>query len=131
MSSRVSRAKQFLPFDSLKGFNEALSEKRIEKEEKRELCDEVLMELNNIYNGIGFANKGSYMNTQQYLYRDNDNADQYFITNNWDFSKYLFGASSNLNGQTPLFSLVVYLVYTLLLLFLTINRFTRKDVYNE
>ena len=56
---------------------------------------------------------------------------KYFITNNWDFSKYLFGASSNLNGQTPLFSLVVYLVYTLLLLFLTINRFTRKDVYNE
>ena len=50
MSSRVSRAKQFLPFDSLKGFNEALSEKRIEKEEKRELCDEVLMELNNIFN---------------------------------------------------------------------------------
>lgn len=56
---------------------------------------------------------------------------KYFITNNWDFSKYLFGASSNLSGQTPLFSLVVYLVYTLLLLYLTINRFTRKDVYNE
>ena len=56
---------------------------------------------------------------------------RYFITNNWDFSKYLFGASSNLSGQTPLFSLLVYLVYTLLLLYLTINRFTRKDVYNE
>ena len=48
------------------------------------------MELNNIYNGIGFANKGSYMNTQQYLYRDNDNADQYFITNNY-YYKYLNG----------------------------------------
>ena len=56
---------------------------------------------------------------------------KYFITNNWDFSKYLFGASSNLSGQTLLFSLIVYLVYTLLLLFLTINRFIRKDVYNE
>ena len=50
----------------------------------------VFMELNNIYNGIGFANKGSYMNTQQYLYRDNDNADQYFITNNY-YYKYLNG----------------------------------------
>ncbi len=63
MSSRVSRAKQFLPFDSLKGFNEALSEKRIEKEEKRELCDEVLMELNNIFNKIEV---GSYVKIKHY-----------------------------------------------------------------
>lgn len=63
MSSRVSRAKQFLPFDSLKGFNEVLSEKRIEKEEKRELCDEVLMELNNIFNKIEV---GSYVKIKHY-----------------------------------------------------------------
>lgn len=63
MSSRVSRAKQFLPFDSLKGFNEALNEKRIEKEEKRELCDEVLMELNNIFNKIEV---GSYVKIKHY-----------------------------------------------------------------
>lgn len=50
----------------------------------------VFMELNNIYNGIGFANKDSYMNTQQYLYQDSDNADKYFITNNY-YYKYLNG----------------------------------------
>ena len=50
----------------------------------------VFMELNNIYNGIGFADKGSYMNTQQYLYQDNDNADKYFITNNY-YYKYING----------------------------------------
>lgn len=52
MVSRISRAKQFLPFDSLKGFNEALNEKRIEYEEKKELCDEMLIELNDIFNKI-------------------------------------------------------------------------------
>ncbi len=50
----------------------------------------VFMELNNIYNGIGFADKGSYMNTQQYLYQDSDNADRYFITNNY-YYKYING----------------------------------------
>ena len=50
----------------------------------------VFMELNNIYNGIGFADKGSYMNTQQYLYQDSDNADKYFITNNY-YYKYING----------------------------------------
>ena len=34
MVSRVDRAKQFLPFDALKGLQEALREKEIEYEEK-------------------------------------------------------------------------------------------------
>ena len=35
----VSRAKQFLPFDALKGLQEALREKEIEHEEKIELSE--------------------------------------------------------------------------------------------
>lgn len=50
----------------------------------------VFMELNNIYSGIGFADKNSYTDTQQYLYQDSDNADKYFITNNY-YYKYLNG----------------------------------------
>jgi hypothetical protein len=61
--SRVSRAKQFLPFDSLKGFNEALNEKRVEYEEKKELCDEMLIELNNTFNKIEI---GSYVKIKHY-----------------------------------------------------------------
>ena len=52
MINRISRAKQFLPFDSLNCFNEALDEKRIEYEEKKELCDEMLTEFKNIFNKI-------------------------------------------------------------------------------
>lgn len=50
----------------------------------------VFMELNNIYSGIGFAAKNSFIDTQQYLYQDSDNADKYFITNNY-YYKYLNG----------------------------------------
>ena len=46
----VSRAKQFLPFDALKGLQEALREKEVEHEEKIELSEETLSELNNSFN---------------------------------------------------------------------------------
>ena len=52
MRSSVSRAKQFLPFDALKGFSEALREKEIEYEEKRDLSEESLIELNDKFNQI-------------------------------------------------------------------------------
>ena len=48
----VSRAKQFLPFDALKGLQEALREKEQEQEEKIELSEESLLKLNNSYNKI-------------------------------------------------------------------------------
>ena len=50
--NRVSRAKQFLPFDALAGFQEALREKEIEKEDRKDLaedkCAELEQELNKI-----------------------------------------------------------------------------------
>ena len=53
----VSRAKQFLPFDALKGLQEALREKEIEHEEKIELSEEILAELNNDFNKIEIGSK--------------------------------------------------------------------------
>ena len=53
----VSRAKQFLPFDALKGLQEALREKEIEHEEKIELSEETLAELNNNFNKIEIGSK--------------------------------------------------------------------------
>ena len=63
MDRKVARAKQFLPFDALKGLQEALREKEIEYEEKRELSEETLTELNNIFNKI---EKGSYVKIKYY-----------------------------------------------------------------
>ena len=63
--NRIARAKQFLPFDALKGLQEALreKEKEIEYEEKKELSEETLAELNNIFNQI---EKGSYVKIRYY-----------------------------------------------------------------
>lgn len=63
MRSSVSRAKQFLPFDALKGFSEALREKEIEYEEKRDLSEESLIELNDKFNQI---EKGDYIKIKYY-----------------------------------------------------------------
>ena len=62
----VSRAKQFLPFDALKGLQEALREKEQEQEEKIELSEETLTELNDSFNQI---EKGSYVKIKYYKNR--------------------------------------------------------------
>ena len=43
--SRENRARQFLPFDALKGLQEALREKEIELDERKELSEESIEEL--------------------------------------------------------------------------------------
>lgn len=50
MLSREDRAKQFLPFDALKGFKEALMEKEIEYVEKVELSEEQIEEISDKLN---------------------------------------------------------------------------------
>lgn len=45
MVSRSDRARQFLPFDALKGLQEALREKEIELEERKDLSEEIMQEL--------------------------------------------------------------------------------------
>ena len=63
VGNRIARAKQFLPFDALKGLQEALREKEIEYEEKKELSEETLAELNNVFNKI---EKGSFVKIRYY-----------------------------------------------------------------
>ena len=69
MGSRVDRAKQFLPFDALKGLQEALREKEIEYEEKIELSEESLTELESKFNKIekGSNVKIRYYKNRQYI----------------------------------------------------------------
>lgn len=52
MANRVARAKQFLPFDALKGLQEALREKEVEYEEKKDLSEDTLNNLNDKFNQI-------------------------------------------------------------------------------
>ena len=52
MHNKSDRAKQFLPFDALKGFREALEEAEIEQEEKRDLSEDFYNELEKEFNKI-------------------------------------------------------------------------------
>ena len=55
---------------------------------------------------------------------------RFFITNNWDFSTYLFGQISNVEGVNFAFSVIVYMVYFLLLLNVAIRKFNKKEINN-
>ena len=67
--SRVSRAKQFLPFDALKGLQEALRQKEIEYEEKKDLSEETLAELDKCFQRIekGDNVKIKYYKNRKYI----------------------------------------------------------------
>ena len=54
----------------------------------------------------------------------------FFITNNLDFSKYLFGKTSDITGLTPLFSSFIYLAYEISIWGISIHKFIKKDIYN-
>lgn len=82
MVSRIDRAKQFLPFDALKGLQEALREKEIEYEEKIELSEESLTELENKFNKI---EKGSYVKIRYYKNRQYIDTDG--VVTNIDYTR--------------------------------------------
>lgn len=63
VENRVARARQFLPFDALKGLQEALREKEIEYEVKKDLSEDCLNELNNKFNQI---EKGTLIRIKYY-----------------------------------------------------------------
>ncbi len=50
--TRAGRAKQFLPFDALKGFQEALNAKQIKCEDKKELTKDSFTKLEEEWNKI-------------------------------------------------------------------------------
>lgn len=66
---RKDRAKQFMPFDALKGLKDALSEKENEYEERKELSEDKLKELENEFNkiDIGSKIKIKYYKNKQYV----------------------------------------------------------------
>ena len=66
--SRDDRARQFLPFDALKGFSDAIKEKEIECVEKKELLDEQIEEICNKINELEKDNKVeiTYYKNRQY-----------------------------------------------------------------
>lgn len=55
---------------------------------------------------------------------------RFFITNNWDFSQYLFGKISSINGITIYSSIATYLVYLSILILLSIYCFNKKEINN-
>lgn len=67
--TRASRAKQFLPFDALPGFKEALKEKEIKKEAKIELAEDSLQELESKLNELekGSIIKLTYYKNNRYI----------------------------------------------------------------
>ena len=95
MRSRVSRAKQFLPFDALKGFSEALREKEIEYEEKRDLSEESLIELNDKFNQI---EKGDYIKIK--YYKNGRYIEIKGIVTNIDYTKKKIQINKNINVNT-------------------------------
>ena len=67
--SRTNRAKQFLPFDALKGLQEALREKEIQYEDRKELSEETLTNLDKKFNRIEIGNyiEIRYYKNRQYV----------------------------------------------------------------
>ena len=62
-NNKLDRARQFLPFDALKGFKEMLLEKEREIEERRELsldnidAIDIIKRIDNVYKKIYLNNK--------------------------------------------------------------------------
>ncbi len=67
--NKLDRAKQFLPFDALKGFQEALRQKEEEFEERKELSEESCLELSSKINEIeiGETIKLKYYKYKKYI----------------------------------------------------------------
>lgn len=68
--SRASRAKQFLPFDALAGFQELLREKEIEQEERKELTEESYEELEIQLNRLEKGSKAKIKYYRNKKYRE-------------------------------------------------------------
>jgi len=69
VACRENRAKQFMPFDALKGLQDALREKEIEYEQRKELTEESLTELQIEFNKIeiGSTVKIKYYKNKKYI----------------------------------------------------------------
>ena len=55
---------------------------------------------------------------------------KYFVTLNWDFSQYLFGGLPLMEGLTPIFSIIVCIIYFLIMMIPTFIIFKKKNIKN-
>lgn len=55
---------------------------------------------------------------------------RYFITNNWDFTVYMFGQISDIRGITLCGSIINCSIHFIILLFLIIHKFNKKEIVN-
>lgn len=55
---------------------------------------------------------------------------KYFVTPNWDFSQYLYGALPQMKGITVGFSVCICLVYFIVMMALSIWNFKKKNIKN-
>ena len=89
--NREDRAKQFAPFDALKGLQDALRKKEIELEEKKELTETSLKELEEKFNRvkigknikIKFYNDGRYETGEGILKQIDYNKKRILIEETW------------------------------------------------
>ena len=67
--SRADRARQFLPFDALKGLNEALRSKEIEYEDRKDLSEEEEEKISNVLLSLESDNniRVKYYYRRQYI----------------------------------------------------------------
>lgn len=67
--SRADRARQFLPFDALKGLNEALRSKEIEYKDRKDLSEEEEEKISNILLSLESGNniRVKYYYKRQYI----------------------------------------------------------------
>lgn len=79
---RVDRAKLFMPFDALKGLDKILREKEKETEQRKELTEESLMELQEELNKIEMGN-----NVFIKYYKNNKYVDITGIVTKIDYNK--------------------------------------------
>ena len=88
--NRVSRAKQFLPFDALEGFRKALAEKEEEYDVRKEFTEESFEELESQFNRL---EKGS--KTIVKYYKNKKYKEVYGTVTNIDYIK----SKIQINGE--------------------------------
>ena len=55
---------------------------------------------------------------------------KYFVTLNWDFAQYLFGGMPLMEGLTPIFSIIICIIYFVIMLIPTLIIFKKKNIKN-
>ena len=92
--NRIARAKQFLPFDALKGLQEALREKEIEYEEKKELSEESLNDLQKEFNKL---EKGKKVKIRYYINSQYKNSEGIITKIDYIRKKITINMNENIN----------------------------------